>query len=495
MPKHADFENDEHSGPLLGERLAIEINKATKYADTLEWVDWLGLITRFCVDRDTAKRLRQIVLAGQTGRLALVSSGDGSGSPFKPWCTELESVVDRGDPPTAVDGLDGRPRALVTYLLDQLLDQYNLAILTEKDPMSRVAMRQSGEEQDTVAYKILRWGVLLDELKPGGGMVITGNPDSGKTFFAVQDVMAPALVRGYNVVSNVDIDPRPEEFKGRLAYAPNLSEYLLSIFDAAALSRRTLAIRDEGALGRAKQKAQSQRNMDLKMLTMIFRKFGVVEVTVYQIPGDVPSELREFCTHRINKPEQGLAYVVTPIVGLNKRIISGIPGLEERQAEKLLTLPYNSLEIPPLAHDVNVLHLIDRLALIERDPKTGEKRSRKDQLAAMRDYIIILRGDKEAEGWNEEQLIHCVTVLHRNVNHWGFRKIATAVDTELTRLGLSHKWVYDTVFRNLHMRGHENRKEKWCEWCLTHRTTEFEGTRTGRVRGEVEADSDKEGPA
>lgn len=498
----------EASGPFLGEKLAIEVNDFIEHAESFDWDDWLSIINRIAVEREVATRLRRIILSGKAGRLTLWApsaeeAAKGKQREFRPWCKEEESKVQRGDSPGVLEGPDHEPNVLVYYLLDTLLDQYNIRVNQETDPLNRIAMQQTGKQADATSYSILRFGVLLDETKPGSTVVVTGPPGSGKTHLAVLDLLVPALQMGWHVISNILIQDIPPTLNSRSTIPPErrfhyvrtLSELLKAVINIGLEfpRERILVVRDEGTLGRQRSTAQSQRNRDMKMLTMINRKFRVIEVNLYQISGDVPAELREFCSHRIAKPSQerqDLAYVVTPIKGLKHRVICDIPGIPKRLEMGLPVLYYNDQDIAPLSHDVPVLSVLDQIAKVEVDPETKKPRRFEDQLVAMMEYIDTLKGRRHAEGFNEEELMRIVLLIHRNYNIWGYRKIAQMIDSDLQRLSLSHKWVYNMVFAPNQIRNHENRMLKWCPWCAKNRTTEHEGLRGGKVSADDKDDPD-----
>lgn len=449
-------------GPTMGERLARSLRRTVEFPQVATWSELAYLVDAWFVEDSVSEEMQDLISAGRQGRLGIRPGT--AGREWWPWCPEVETLLDRGDPPAVIPGF-------LDYFLRITHKQVRLRIKHEKDPLTRMGLSQVAAPPDTLNFRILRPGVFIDGLEPGQTMIISGPSGSGKTFMAVYDIILPALQMGYHVISNILFRQPTKNYH----YVRTLSEYLLKIIELAIDGKRVLAVRDEGTLGRARSKAQSQRNQDLKMLTMIMRKLGAVEITIYQIAGDVPTELREFCTHEIIKPSarhKDQAFINIPVDGLRGRMISGILGEKEREQYGQPIIIYDTRDIAKLKHDIQVLPLLEYQSAVSYDGEVGIAPSVDEQLHALREYILKMtaRGLPQAVTLTEDELIHYLCILHFNNPQWGFRKLGKALKPQLDDLGHSVRWVYDVFLPAQKIRTNHGLSESdWCEWCVRRR--------------------------
>lgn len=469
-----DFvDHESEFGPTLAERVARRVRSVLDYPELSEWEDWLYIVSVIFVDAgQVSDSVFRIISSGRLGLLG-ISAKDGfvrappappPGSPELD-SSKVYSALELGDPPAAVPGL-------VDYLVLETHRQLRQRIAAEKDPLTRMGLSQILAPQETLAYGILERGVLLQQLRPGQTMIITGRSGSGKTTIAVHDIIAPALQKGWRVVSNIYLESPPDGY----TYVTSLSDYLTAIIKNDIAGFRTIAVRDEGALGRMKQSAMSERNRELKMLTMILRKFNAIEVTVYQYDGDVPSELRGFCSHYIRKIAREKMFVRTTspgeIRGLERRIVSEIPGDRERieRGQRLLT--WRSEDIATLVHDIKV----EQLLAVLRRFASDLKKAKSDPLAQKRDmldWIERTTGGKELQ-MTEDDVLKMIQEIHFNKPEWGWRPIDTMIVRAREALGRGAYWTY-TSCKTLGITNHRLTRAgiDKCEWCQRHRDGEF----------------------
>lgn len=459
-----------------GQQLAQQVRVLVDYAPYAEYGDWEKIVTALFVDADLKSYVLEVLASGAAGLLRR-RKRDEKGSLWQPWCDEQESEVDAGEPPSAVPGL-------VDYLRQETLRQYGLRVLpiNEPDPLFRAGLSQLPVRPKEMHYEILRFGVLLRGLAPGQTMIITGPPRSGKTYMAVQDVIAPGLQQGYHIVSNIMLLERIANYH----YVRTLSDALLAILDIllADPKARIMFVRDEGAIGRKRSKAQSQRNQDQAMLTMILGKLGVIEIVIYQIAGDVPTELKEFCTHRLVKPSprrKDRALIVSPIEGLHLTPVQGIPNDEGRRELGQPVLLYDTRDIAKLKHDLAVMPLLEyqEVTAFRKLTDGGQPDASapetamptfEEQLRALRKYIVTIKGKNTGVGTTtDEDLLHMIQVLHHNQPKKGFRWTFKCLKEEAEALGHTDWWIYDVAWPSLKIRSHGLRRDEWCEWCDTHR--------------------------
>lgn len=460
----------------FGQQLAQQVRILIDYAPYAEYGDWEKIVTTLFVDSDLKSDMLEVLASGAAGQLRR-RRADEEGQLWAPWCDERDSEVDAGEMPSAMPGL-------IDYLRQEVLRQYGLRILpaNEPDPLFRAGLSQLPVRSREMHYNIIRFGVLLQELGPGQTMVISGPSRSGKTYMAVQDVIAPALEQGYEVVSNIMLRERVKSYH----YVRTLSDALLAIIDILLKdpAARIIFIRDEGAIGRKRSKAQSQRNQDQAMLTMILGKLGVREIVIYQIVGDVPTELKAFCTHQLVKPSprrKDRALIVSPIEGLELAPITGIPADAGRRELRQPVLTYDTRDIARLKHDLAVMPLLEYQevkafggAAAPADPEALESEAPmptfEEQLRALREYIVTIKGKSTGVGTTtDEDLIRMAQVLHHNQPKKGFRFTFKCMKEEAEALGHTDWWIYDVVWPSLKIRSHGLRRDEWCEWCDTHR--------------------------
>jgi len=456
-------------GPTLAERLVRRIQPVLKHSETSEWDDWLYIIATIFVEAKTSERVLEIVSSGRAGLLGRDANGE-----FYPWApqptseadlaglsTGEYSYIELGDPPAAVPGL-------VDYLLVETFRQLRLRISEETDPLTRMGLSQIAAPEETIAFGILESGVLLQELHPGQTMIISGRSGAGKTTLAVQDLIAPALAKGLRVVSNIYLEGAPKGY----TYVTSLSEYLVACLKNALEGATTIAVRDEGGLGRMKQAAMSERNRELKMLTMILRKLRTVEITIYQLDGDVPNELLGFCTHYIRAIARGSVFVRTPIRGLERRIISDIPDDRARAEMGRPVLSWRTEDVAALVHDIRIDHLLGILRGFARDLKRG-KADPNAQFEAMLDYIQRVTGLKELQ-FTEDDVMKMIQEVHYNKPAWGWRRIDEVVQRAREAVNHGAYWTYTTA-KALGIWEHKSLTPRaLCDWCRQHRLDDGE---------------------
>ncbi len=165
-----------------------------------------------------------------------------------------------------------------------------------------------------------------------GGGIVTGPKGAGKSEFVVQNVICPSLeLDNIQVVHNMNIiDPRevwkpgkgqypycildysdiPKNapFLDNCHYATSIEDALIMIITHALRGIRetgkpylTLWVVDEAGISRSKQRTMSNKMMNQKHITLISRKLGCYQVTIYQLD-DAPKEVKDFASHIFHKP-------------------------------------------------------------------------------------------------------------------------------------------------------------------------------------------------
>jgi hypothetical protein len=471
--QQVEFVDQENEfGPTLAERVARRVRQVLDSPELSEWEDWLYITSVIFVDEGgVSDQVFKIISSGRLGMLAVSKEGQFIRAPpapppdapeFNP--KEIYSVIGLGDPPAAVPGL-------VDYLVLETMRQLRRRIRDEKDPLTRMGLSQIMAPVESLSFGILESGVLLQNLNPGQTMIIAGKSGSGKTTAAVFFVMAPWLARGGRVVSNIYIAGAPAGY----TYVTSLSEYLRAILANAIEGYRTLAVRDEGALGRMKQSAMSERNRELKMLTMILRKFNAVEVTIYQYDGDVPSELRGFCTHYIRKISREKMFVRTMvpgvIKGLERRVVSEIPSEAELKAMGRPVLEWRTEDIATLVHDIKIEHLLAVLRRFAKDAK--KQKDRTSQLREMLEWIEHTTGGKDLQ-FTEDQVVDMIQEIHYNKPEWGWQPTEAVVSRARQAIGRGKYWVH-TTRQSLGIKEHKLSRPGiiGCDWCSRHRDADM----------------------
>lgn len=460
MSNPGEFGGAPIHGPTLGEQIARRVRSVLDNLPAASWDDLWYLLDTVFVGESAADKLERYLTAAMRGRIRPAPKG--SNEPFDMDCAEEDSAIGPGDPPDRLPGL-------LDYVFTETHHQYRLLIQQEMDPLSKMGLRKIVDPGAPLPFTVLRRGVLLDGLEAGSTMVVSGVPGSGKSYVAVEDVIGPAIERDWHVVSNIEVGNAGPNYH----HVSKVSDYLLAIIELALAERTILSVRDEGAIGRGRSRAQAQRNQDMKMLTMVNRKFGSSaasgnrEVNIYQRVGDVPPELMEFCTHMVIKPRrdrQDVALVNTPV--LRQLAVAGIPGNAERQRLGWKVYTYNPYEQSILAHDLQLLPLLEYQP-VGRD---GRPLSPKARLEAMRDRILVLKGqvDKETP-LTIEQLLRVVMGMHVASTKWGYRKFHELMVDEWTRAGVRSTDALYKLLKDLRITSHADAFDDWCGWCLDNR--------------------------
>jgi len=170
----------------------------------------------------------------------------------------------------------------------------------------------------------------LKNFDPWGFGVIYGNPNSGKTDFAVtliDDILAlesyrtrlPPSFTPYRVVTNIKIKEPPSELTYTRKFSQMLLACLKNLLNHGCL---TICVLDELSQYFARKKAMSKKYQDMERMIFLFRKPGGNLISIVQRPADIPSVVESFSETMFYKKSQTKLMIKH---GAERTVINGIP--------------------------------------------------------------------------------------------------------------------------------------------------------------------------
>jgi len=134
----------------------------------------------------------------------------------------------------------------------------------------------------------------------------------------------------------------------------------------------SLWIVDEAGISRGKQKAIEKRLLTHKYITLISRKLGCFECSIYQLD-DAPKEMEAFATHRFHKPSRKhkdwLDSEIDSSEFKEKAKVRGILDWYQRKKAGLPYIKFGTYDIATMVSEFDLRALLDYTNQISKDGK------------------------------------------------------------------------------------------------------------------------------
>jgi hypothetical protein len=342
-----------------------------------------------------------------------------------------------------------------TYLWEsyEFMRKFKRFVISQKINMREKEPNLSGIGLSQFSIQAKRWAdwfftdnLCILGMKAGRSGIIWGIPDSGKTDFCVHKIILPALKKGLKVISNIKInDCKYKNYLSSSLMSNTLiatCENAIAGCEANGKPNLTIKVFDDPVIKRLKAQAIYKKNIELKQLTHIFRKFGGFEWLLPQRIQDTPSEIIEFMSHSIHKPSvERPDWVNINIVSKGATIrnlkLYGVKGLEQRRELGMECLEFKTHQISDMITDIPLIPTLNYMLELTE----GKPFSEVEQYEAIINYIKRHKG--KAVNLDDEQIADVLALIHKHIKDYkgktmGCRKLGALV-------GWSRDKVYDKL--------------------------------------------------
>lgn len=296
--------------------------------------------------------------------------------------------------------------------------------------LSSIGLSSFSSSSERMDFYDFRSDLFLQGVKPGRTMLITGPPGSGKTHFAMNNLCAEALKKGFNVTSNVKIRDiyNVGDNKKRYEKASLLSDLLIYACENCirGLEDRgeeytTYRVYDEAVISRQKTKQTSHVYINQKLLTHLWRHFKVIEILIEQMKKDTPPEVLSFMTHHIHTPKKGLVDFRRYEPTRKSYFLKNIIGFETRVAHNLPAVDYDSYDFTNFDIDISVPVLF---IAVEKMAKKKEFTDPADKYRWLIKLIEKHRGNTTIE---KDHVLDVLWLIRKNNPKKGYKELALDV--------------------------------------------------------------------
>jgi hypothetical protein len=169
------------------------------------------------------------------------------------------------------------------------------------------------------------------------------------------------------------------KLKGRCFYASSIDDALRIIVRHALKGINetghpypSIWIVDEAGISRGKQRSMENRLLFHKYITLLSRKLGCFELSIYQLE-DAPKELEAFSTHKFHKPSRKRkGYVDSKIDSTSffeKAYIKGVLDWDERKKLGMPYIEFSTYDIATMVSSFDIRALLDDVNQLTKDGK------------------------------------------------------------------------------------------------------------------------------
>jgi hypothetical protein len=316
-------------------------------------------------------------------------------------------IIAKGEDPQAE-----RPRTWADDWELWIRNQYAMKI-SECTSISEVGGMMLEDTRGDFRRSLWHPSVFIRGIRGGISAIIEGDPGTGKTMFACQELIEPASkIPNLQIVSNIAIKsfsggPVPDNVK----YASNVPralrlaiEHSLAGIQARAQAELdgdpdklaeldrfphlTLWFIDEAGISRDKHDAMSDQWKTLRHITMISRKLKIMQFVIYQFD-DAPDDLRKLAHHQFRKPDlHHLDYVKFSIRTICPEItLTGVLDDRGRAAIGMPYVEYDTDDTAGMAMDeFDTQAMLDYVNAIAKDGAIGSE----GQFKRCLEYIAMI---------------------------------------------------------------------------------------------------------
>ena len=315
----------------------------------LEYADWEKIITVWFVRPAKRRQTLELVRWARAGRIFPDPKSDPDELQYKLGVDPWDSIVGPDYPVWCVPGLAEHLKGLTLDQIGEDMDELRAAGLGLDVQGYRASMFRN---QPLDAHD-LDSGAFIRGARPGKPITITGNPDDGKTDFAMNYIAAPALKAGWVVVANVRVRNPPPNY----IYVKTFAQALAAAIGARLDGHTVLLLRDEGGSNRARQAATSRDAQTQKQGSMqVYRKLDIIEVFMIQNQPDLPREVISARDRWFHKLRKTVVDCHTPTL---KGIVTEIQTTKQLQAQGRPFLDYDTRDFSPFEIDANIIAVLE----------------------------------------------------------------------------------------------------------------------------------------
>lgn len=169
------------------------------------------------------------------------------------------------------------------------------------------------------------------------------------------------------------------KLKGRCFYASSIDEALKIIVRHALKGINETGhpypsawVVDEAGISRGKQRSMENRLLFHKYITLLSRKLGCFELSIYQLD-DAPKELEAFATHKFHKPSRKKKDFVNSKIDsttfVEKAYIKGVLDWDGRRDVGLPYIEFSTYDIATMVSSFDIRALLDDVNQLTKDGK------------------------------------------------------------------------------------------------------------------------------
>lgn len=259
--------------------------------------------------------------------------------------------------------------------------------------------------------------VFIRGMKGGKTGICKGDPGSGKTDFVLQEIVLPLLqLRNVLIITNICMKTYcGRDLPGDIVYAATIPDalraainhklrgiqYLENAEDDAERAEReneldrypflAVWIVDEAGLSKDKHNAMSEEWKTQRHLTMISRKLGIFQMTIYQFD-DAPDDIVKLASHIYRKPgthaQELTTFTITAICP--ETTLSGILGWKQRRDLGMEYIEYDTDDTAGMSvSGFNTSAALDHVNHLAKSKAIGSK----EQLLRLLEYIDRLESE------------------------------------------------------------------------------------------------------